>query len=96
MKQYAVEILERHTHGIYGKERYTVWCLSETSKKGACSFALEIVAGMTWRQILTEKYGEGSSHIQKSPYMSWKCELDDVIGYENANNCFSYRATLMQ
>lgn len=94
MKQYAVEILEHYSHGIYGKERYAAWCLSETSKKGACSFASEIVAGMTWRQILTEKYGEGSDNIQKI-HIPWKCQLDDVIGYENANKCFSYRASLM-
>ena len=35
MRQYAVEILEGTSHGIYGKERFTSWCLSEKSKKGA-------------------------------------------------------------
>ena len=94
MKQYAVEILERYAHGVYGKERYTVWCLSETSKKGACSFASEMIAGMTWAQILTEKYGEGNDN-GKNTLIPWGCRLDDVIGYENASKFFSYRASLI-
>ena len=58
MKQYAVEVLEKVSHGIYGKEKYTVWSLSETSKQRACYFAAEIVAGMTWREILKEALQE--------------------------------------
>lgn len=90
MKQYAVEVLEKVSHGIYGKEKYTVWSLSETSKQRACYFAAEIVAGMTWRELLREARPEELL----SMYVPFGCKLDDIIGYENAEKCFSYRAFL--
>ena len=58
-KLYDIEVLERQSHGRCGKTVLAKWCLSGTSKKAACDFASEIVAGMTWRAILTEseEYG---------------------------------------
>ena len=96
MKQYAVEVLEKHSHGTYGKELYATWCLSETSKKGACSFASEILAGMSWREIFVgnDKYSKLDDFMQEM-HIPRGCKLDDTIGYENADRCFSFRAELM-
>lgn len=89
-RQYAVDVLERYSHGIYGKEKYTSWLLSETSKTRACCFAAEIVAGMTWREILTEARPEEYINM----YVPFGCKLDDMIGHEGAEKYFSYRASI--
>ena len=91
-RQYAVDVLERYSHGIYGKEKYTSWLLSETSKARACCFAAEIVAGMTWREILKEKYGH--DNFLSNIFCPWGCKLDDQIGHEGAEKYFSYRASI--
>jgi hypothetical protein len=92
MKQYAVEVMTKHSNGRYGKERYCVWCLSETSKAKAESFASEILAGMTWREILEDKWGEmAEMHMP----MFANAKMNDTIGYENAEAYFSFKASLI-
>ena len=53
-KQYAVEVLEKRSHGRYGKDVFQVWCLSETSKERAVEFGYEILAGMTYKEIIKD------------------------------------------
>ena len=89
-KNYAVDVLEKYSHGIYGKEKFTSWRLSETSKQRACSFAAEIIAGMTWQEILSE--ARPDEYLQM--YVPAGCKLDELIGHENAEKYFSYRAVL--
>lgn len=89
-RNYAVDVLEKYSHGIYGKERYTSWRLSETSKQRACNFAAEIVAGMTWQEILSE--ARPDEYLKM--YVPTGCKLDELIGHENAEKYFSYRAAL--
>lgn len=93
MKQYRVEVMEHYNHGHHGKERFQVWGLSATSKKNACDFAYDIVAGMTWREIFADKENPDSTKLM---WMPWEARgqkgLDETIGYEWAETYFSYRA----
>ena len=90
-KQYAVDVQEKYSHGRYGKQKYTSWCLSETSKQRACYFAAEIVAGMTWRELFDENHRTIREDI-KIMWIPWGCQLDDLIGHENAEKYFTYKA----
>ena len=93
MKQYAVEVMTKYSNGRYGKVKYTTWCLAETSKAKACSFACEILASMTWREILSERY-DNPTQIFIPTFSGAK--LEDTIGYDNASKYFSFRAELMK
>jgi hypothetical protein len=93
-KLYRVDILEKASHGIYGKEQYTSWALSESNKQRACNFAEEIVAGMTWKELLQEWMPNRDDIFYKM-----RCpfgELYNTIGHENAERYFSYKASIEQ
>ena len=100
MKQYAVDVLGKHSHGRYGKELYTSWCLSHTSKAGAEDFALDILSGKTWGELIEEieilkdkRMGE----LESIRYIVWEngYQESDIIGLENAERFFSFKANLM-
>lgn len=92
-KDYAVEVVSRYQSGPYGKAKYTTWCLSDTSKANVCAFGMEIIAGSTWREILSQRYDE---EFQMKLHMPSEYSLDDVIGYDNAERFFQTRAYLMR
>lgn len=91
-KQYAVEVLEKTSHGKYGKDTFQVWCLSETSKARAVEFGYEILAGMTYREIIKDYCEEHKCDIRFM--IPFCCESDKPIGYENAKRFFTVKAYL--
>lgn len=101
MKQYEVEINEKSSHGRYGKENYTCWCLSHTSKAGAEDFAIDILSGKTWREFITEVEevkGKKIGPLDSIRFIvgSKGFKEDDYIGLENAERFFSFKAYKMQ
>ena len=88
MKLYKVTVMAKYSNGRYGKVKYQSWGLQATSKKNACDFAYDIVAGMTWREIFSEQ-----SYPRMLLPMGVK-NLDETIGYEFADKRFSYRAEI--
>lgn len=93
-KLYRVDVLEKVSHGIDGKEIYTSWALTESSKKRACYFAAEIIAGMTWKELLQEWQPN-----KEDIFYKMRCplgELNNIIGHENAEKYFSFRASIEQ
>ena len=90
-KQYGVEVLEKRSHGIHGKDTYQVWCLSETSKERAVEFGYEILAGMTFREILKEYCEEHKCDVEMMIPFGYD---NKPLGYENAKRFFSVRAYL--
>ena len=93
MRQYAVEVLSKYSHGRYGKTKFCVWCLSEKSKQKACYFGYEVLAGMTWSEVFSEKYPDTSAQALLVPHPN---NLNDLIGYDNALKYFSCRAFLLE
>lgn len=91
-KQYAVEVLTKRSHGKYGKDTFQVWCLSETSKERVIEFGYEILAGMTYREILKEYCEEHKCDI--AMMIPFGYDNDKPIGYENAKCFFSVKAYL--
>lgn len=91
-KQYAVEVLEKRSHGRYGKDVFQVWCLSETSKERVVEFGYEILAGMTYKEIIKDFAEEHNHDIRFM--IPFGCDNDKPIGYENAKRYFSVKAYL--
>ena len=88
-KQYAVEVLEKRSHGRYGKDIFQVWCLSETSKERAVEFGYEILAGMTFNEILKPFCEENGHDIETMIPFGYD---NKMLGYEDAKKFFSVRA----
>ena len=100
MKQYEVEVMAKNSHGRYGKEKYTCWCLGHTSKAGAEDFALDIISGKTWKEVIEEieilkdrKMGQ----LESLRFVVWSNNYneDDIIGLANAERFFSFKAYKM-
>lgn len=104
-KQYEVEIHEKHSHGHWGKEHYFGWVLSSDKVANAESFALDILAGMTPRELHNESEGK----IRLEPYV-WhtfvplgngyskyvELDYDKPIGYEEAESRFTIKARVFR
>lgn len=93
-KQYAVEILESHQHGQYGKRFYFGMYVPGFSKKDAEEVAMEELAAMTWSEInsrcVTEKALPWSIWYQ--PEYERINGKDAAIGYKLARMFFSCKA----
>lgn len=90
-KMYAVEVLERCSHGRYGKELMFQLCLCTTSIARAKDFAFDVLAGMTKNEILLACTNDSArSYIE----LLWPLRnLNDTpIGFENAIKFFSTKA----
>lgn len=95
MKQYEVEISEKRNFGRYGKMVYTSFCLQHTSKEGVKDFALEILSGMTWGELLNSCL-EKSVNRLKFIIEYGRYDLNEVIGLDHASKHFSFSATVMR
>ena len=51
LKQYAVEVIQRHSHGRYGKDFYFGMYLCGFNKKDAEEVGIETLAQMTFNEI---------------------------------------------
>ena len=65
-KQYAVEILERHQHGRYGKQLYFGMYLPGFSKRDAEEIGIETLASMSFDEIK-------SRCIDPNRMYPWEC-----------------------
>lgn len=95
LKQYAVEVLEAHQHGRYGKEFYFGMYLCGYSKKDAEMVGIETLAGMTFDEINERCIDHG----KYKPWQMWKQGeherkngKDAPIGFELAEAFFTCRA----
>lgn len=86
-KQYAVEVLEKHQHGRYGKRFYFGMYLPGFSKKDAEEVGIETLAEMTFNEINSRCVDE-----KMKPWECWRIEKDTPIGIELANMFFCCKA----
>jgi len=93
-RQYAVEVLEKHQHGRYGKRFYFGMYLPGFSKKDAESVGIETLAGMSFDEIKSRCVDDGMK-----PWECWhQCEhekkngKDAPIGFELAEMFFCCKA----
>ena len=93
-KQYAVEVLQRYSHGRYGKDFYFGMYLPAFNKKDAEEVGIETLAGMTWNEINSRCIDN-----KQKPWMVWHQGeherihgADAPIGFENAEKFFSCKA----
>lgn len=93
-KQYAVEVLERHQHGRYGKRFYFGMYLWGFNKKDAEEVGLEELAGMTFKEINARCVDD-----TMKPWEAWhqheheqKRGEDAPIGFDLAEAFFCCRA----
>lgn len=107
MKQYEVEVYEKHSHGVWGKQHYFGMVLSSNNIANAESFALDILAGMTPNEV--RERSDGRFFICSiSGLRSWvpvgdgvhhKCvrlDLDKPFGYEEAEKRFTVKARVFK
>lgn len=93
-KQYAVEVLEAHQHGRYGKRFYFGMYLPGFSKKDAEEVGMEELAGMTFAEINSRCIDD-----KMKPWQCWHQEnyerqngKDAAIGIELARMFFCCKA----
>ena len=94
-RQYAVEVLEAHQHGRYGKRFYFGMYLPGFSKKDAEEVGIETLADMTFEEINARCVDEN----MMNPWQCWhqaahekKNGKNAPIGIELAEEFFSCRA----
>lgn len=94
-RQYAVEILEAHQHGRYGKQFYFGMYLPGFSKKDAEEVAIETLSTMSFEEIKSRCVDENRMY----PWECWhqreherKNGKDAPIGIELAESFYSCRA----
>lgn len=93
-RQYAVEVLEKHQHGRYGKRFYFGMYLPGFSKKDAEAVGIETLAGMSFDEINARCVDEGMK-----PWECWhqhehegKNGKDAPIGFDLAEAFFCCKA----
>lgn len=89
-RQYAVEILQRHSHGRYGKDFYFGMYVPGFSKKDAEEVALETLAQMTFAEI-----DERCVDNKQKPWHLWiarEIGFDTKIGFDIAESYFTCKA----
>lgn len=94
-KQYAVEVLEKHQHGKYGKAFYFGMYVPGFSKKDAENVAMEELAGMSFAEINSrciDPERQKPWDIWYRPDHERKHGKNAAIGFELAEMFFSCRA----
>lgn len=93
-KQYAVEVLEKHQHGRYGKRFYFGMYLPGFSKKDAEAVGIEELAGMTFDEINKRCAEDGMKpwEVWYQPEHEKKNGKDCPIGFELAEMFFCCKA----
>lgn len=82
-KTYSVEVLEKYSHGKYGKTYFFGLCVSATSKKSAETFAEELVNEMDMNEFLFHCIDESKETARqyifgmgmKKPELSFKAYI---------------------
>lgn len=100
MKQYEIEVYSSRSHGIYGKLHYTDadMILAADTIAEVKSFAIDVLAGMTFREVFGEKRDYGLSW-EKQPDGTNKAkwhQADDKIGMEYALSAFTVKARVFR
>lgn len=93
-KQYAVEVVQKHQHGRYGKDFYFGMYLYGLNKKDAEEVGMEELAQMSFKEI-----DERCVDSKMKPWHIWTKDehertngVDAPIGFENAEKFFACRA----
>lgn len=71
-KDYEVNIMEKYSHGCYGKTIYGGWVLNASSKANAETFAYDILLNMTYRDLIDEFFYK--YQILNPLYIGWILE----------------------
>ena len=89
LRQYRVEVLEKHQHGKYGKDLYFPLALYGYNKSDAECFAMEVLAGMNWDDIERSCINQNDK-----PWMNYhrKEEPGGYIGFDRAYQFFTVHA----
>jgi len=107
MKKYKITITSKASHGRYGKTKLTTWVLEEKNKEYACSFALEILAGMTWNEFEEDVEAAGNNvykfwhslqevKVDETHYKYVPYDVNKIIGYEEAEKKFTIKAEVFK
>ena len=93
-KQYAVELLEKHQHGKYGKEFYFGLYVPGFNKKDAEEVALETVSRMTFNEIVERTVDRMKPfwEILYRPHWLPDGKTDVPVGMEFAQRFFTFKA----
>ena len=91
-KQYAVEILERYSHGHYGKTYYFGMYVPGFSKKDAEEVAIEMLSEMTFDEITKRCVDENPLSKPWTFWGDYPHWIGKPIGLENADRFFSCKA----
>lgn len=89
-KQYAVEVIQRYSHGRYGKDFYFGMYIPGFSKKDAEEVGMETLAGMTFDEINSRCVNNN-----QKPWQIWdehEYGNQKPIGFELAERYFVCRA----
>ena len=88
-RQYAIEVLERHQHGKWGKEFYFGMYLPAFSKKDAEEVGIEELASMSFAEITSRCVDD-----RKKPWQFFEDnnEKDIPIGRSLAEKYFTCKA----
>ena len=91
-KQYAVEVIERHQHGMHGKEMYFGLYVPGFNKSDAEEVAMETIAAMTFGEINSRCIKQGDFchpwHVWDQPRIG----TDTPIGFDMAEKYFTCKA----
>ena len=90
LKQYAVEVVQRYSHGRYGKDFYFGMYVPGFSKKDAECVAIEMVSEMTFEEINNRCVDKGQKPWQI--YAEHEHGADKPIGIEQAEFFFDCKA----
>lgn len=89
-KQYAVEVIQRYSHGRYGKDFYFGLYLPGFSKKDAEEVGIETIAAMTFDEINKRCVDD-----KQKPWQVWderQYGTTKPIGFDLAEKYFTCRA----
>lgn len=95
MKNYEIEIYESGLHGRNKANKIFSWNLNADSISQVKSFALEILAGMTFVEVYGDipiLYGFERIPNDNGTFKLRKYQADEILGYENAEKRFTIKA----
>lgn len=98
-KDYDVDVYSASSHGRYGKDHYFRWCLNDTSIENVKLFAIEILAGMTYKEVFGDDsclYGMKKIANADGTFRLKTPSADEILGYEVAESRFTIKAKVLK
>lgn len=98
-KDYDVDVYSSSSHGRYGKDHFFRWCLNDTSIENVKLFAIEILAGMTYKEVFGDDffmYGMKKIENADGTFRLKTPSADEMLGYEVAESRFTIKARVLK